>query len=346
MRRIPSQVPSAVSRLLQGQVISSPPTWYIPALSHPPPQLPPYQVKSRPRISNNPGVTGPGAGAGAKPGQFIDTAPIPAGELERRDRLRGYKQRKGRPLKVAYEEDRVRRQFFKDFPFEALRPVSMVEGGEIDVREKVAGEKWTSLEQRGLYPTVEDCIEFVINLRNTRDLSISEAYALATEEFVSLRGRHQLATLAAEMEGRHYGAEYKPDVFERAFNLEEKALESLRPLSASSSSSSASSSRVKYREQPRWQWSNTVPSSSIPGAAAGGGGGFSAGQNYVSKWKMPEPLRVGAEGKGDLLAAIPRAAAGEEEEKMTARQVLAEEEDDKLEDLEMLKAALGSSKSA
>lgn len=120
----------------------------------------------------------------------------------------------------------------------------------------------------------------------------------------------------------------------------------MRPLSASSSSSSASSSRVKYREQPRWQWSNTVPSSSIPGAAAGGGGGFSAGQNYVSKWKMPEPLRVGAEGKGDLLAAIPRAAAGEEEEKMTARQVLAEEEDDKLEDLEMLKAALGSSKSA
>lgn len=61
---------------------------------------------------------------------------------------------------------------------------------------------------------------------------------------------------------------------------------------------------------------------------------------------MPEPLRVGAEGKGDLLAAIPRAAAGEEEEKLTAQEVLAEEEDDKLEDLEMLKAALGSSKSA
>lgn len=32
----------------------------------------------------------------------------------------------------------------------------MVEGGEIDVREKVAGEEWTSLEQRGLYPTVEE----------------------------------------------------------------------------------------------------------------------------------------------------------------------------------------------
>lgn len=57
----------------------------------------------------------------------------------------------------------------------------------------------------------------MINLKNTRDVSISEAYALATEEFVSLRGRHQLATLAAEIEARHYGAEFKPDVFVRVF---------------------------------------------------------------------------------------------------------------------------------
>lgn len=146
MRKIPSQVPSAVSRLLQGQVISTPPTWFQPVLSHPPPQLPPYQVKSRPRASD-PGI---------KSSDFIDTVPIRAGELERRDKLRGYKQRKGRPLEIAYEEDRVRRQFFKDFPFEALRPVSMVEGREIDVRRKVLGEAWVRLEQRGLYPTVEE----------------------------------------------------------------------------------------------------------------------------------------------------------------------------------------------
>lgn len=147
MRKIPSQVPSAVSRLLQGQVISSPPTWFQPVLSHPPPQLPPYQVKSRPRASER----------GIKSSDdFFDTVPIRAGELERRDKLRGYKQRKGRPLEIAYEEDRVRRQFFKDFPFEALRPVSMVEGREIDVREKVLGEGWVRLEQRGLYPTVEE----------------------------------------------------------------------------------------------------------------------------------------------------------------------------------------------
>lgn len=62
---------------------------------------------------------------------------------------------------------------------------------------------------------MNSCIEFVINLKNTRNVSISEAYALATEEFVSLRGRHQLATSAAEIEARHYGAEFKHDVFVR-----------------------------------------------------------------------------------------------------------------------------------
>ncbi|KAE8538751.1 hypothetical protein D1P53_005114 [Cryptococcus gattii VGV] len=334
MRKIPSQVPSAVSRLLQGQVISSPPTWFQPVLSHPPPQLPPYQVKSRPRP--RPRASDAGTAGGAAGGEFFDTVPIRAGELERRDKLRGYKQRKGRPLEIAYEEDQVRRQFFKDFPFEALRPVSMVEGREVEIGGgKVGGGEWVRLEQRGLYPTVEDCIEFVINLKNTRDVSISEAYALATEEFVSLRGRHQLATLAAEIEARHYGAEFKPDVFERAFNLEEKALETLQPSSSSSSSSTSTStlsSRVKYREQPRWQWSNTVPPSSLPPTI----GGFSAGQEYMSKWKMPEPLR-GVSGGGDLLSAIPvPTKAGEE---------LAEE-DAKLEDLEILKAALGSSQSS
>lgn len=61
----------------------------------------------------------------------------------------------------------------------------------------------------------------------------------------------------------------------------------------------------------------------------------------MSKWKMPEPLRVGS-GNGDLLGVIPR---GEE----AATEATVEgmvEEDAKLEDLEILKAALGSSKSS
>ncbi|KAK8858550.1 hypothetical protein IAR55_002779 [Kwoniella newhampshirensis] len=315
MRRIPSQVPSAVSRLLQASVLPTPPTWYIPVLSHPPPQLPPHQIVQRPR-ANDPSL---------RPGQFTDVAPVPQSELERRDRIRRYKQRKNRPLKVSYEEDRVRRQFFKDFAFEALRPVSLVEGGEIDQSVRVDGEEWTSLEQRGAYPTVEDCISFVTNLRKTRQVPLSEAYAIATKEFVALRARHELATLAAEMEARHYGAEFKPDAFEREFNLEEKSLETLIPADTRTSEST----NIKYRKQPRYKWSNTVSPSSIPS------GGFSGGQDYVEKWRMPQPVQVeGQQTAGDLLSAIPPPGAAEIETI----------EDEGERDLAFLQSVLGKSR--
>lgn len=57
--------------------------------------------------------------------------------------------------KIIYEEDRIRRQFFKDFPFEALRPTSLVEGFDIQPEHDLVGETWTVLSQRGAYPTVE-----------------------------------------------------------------------------------------------------------------------------------------------------------------------------------------------
>ncbi|WVQ73154.1 hypothetical protein IAR50_002718 [Cryptococcus sp. DSM 104548] len=321
MRRIPSQVPSTVSRLLQGQVLQSPPTWYTPALSHPPPQLPPYQVKQRARP--------PLPSSSSRPtGEFYDTAPVPAGELERRDKLRGYKQRKTKPAKVYYEQDNVRRQFFKDFPYEALRPVTLVEGQEIDMRAKVEGAQWERLEQRGEYPTVEDCVEFVVNLKNSRGLPITEAYEQATEEFVQLRARHQLATVGAELEARHYGAGFKRDAFERHFDLEEKSLDSLAPKSRSPTATSTSS-RVKHRAQPRYQWSNTPTPSSLPSDA------FAGGEAYVGRWRIPEPVRVeGVRKEGDLVSAI---GAG-------ARQVEEVEGAAQSDELDFLKAALNSAK--
>jgi small subunit ribosomal protein S23 len=66
------------------------------------------------------------------------------------------KEPKPRPKEIVYQEDRIRRQFFKDFPFEALRPVSLVEGTHVGEGSGVTGSEWTSLEQRGAYPTVEE----------------------------------------------------------------------------------------------------------------------------------------------------------------------------------------------
>jgi small subunit ribosomal protein S23 len=55
-----------------------------------------------------------------------------------------------------YEQDRIRRQFFRDFPYEALRPTSLVEGREVGGESLVDGKEWNKLSQRGNYPTVEE----------------------------------------------------------------------------------------------------------------------------------------------------------------------------------------------
>lgn len=130
MRKLPSQVPDAVSRLLQSTLIVTPPVWYQPVLTNPPPVLP--SRRSRPRPS-------------------LDQSSSRSEPLPRRAKGPAY-----RPREIVYEEDRVRRQFFRDFPFEAMRPASLVEGREVRALNEVEGPSWTSLEQRGSYPSVEE----------------------------------------------------------------------------------------------------------------------------------------------------------------------------------------------
>lgn len=57
---------------------------------------------------------------------------------------------------IRYREDQIRRQFFTDFPFEAFRPVTMVELRGVQEEHAIRGSAWTSLGQRGAYPTVEE----------------------------------------------------------------------------------------------------------------------------------------------------------------------------------------------
>lgn len=136
MRKIAGQVSDAVSRMLQAGHIKSPPAWYLAVLSNPPPQLGPRQNRLKNRLT-------------------------PTGELSNED-MRilpgqgGMKAPRLRAGEVRYREDEIRRVFFKDFPFEAMRPTSLVELREIEEEHPVQGDRWTSLEQRGAYPTVEE----------------------------------------------------------------------------------------------------------------------------------------------------------------------------------------------
>lgn len=56
---------------------------------------------------------------------------------------------------IEYAADRIRRQFFRDHPFEALRPRTLVEREKIRDLHPVAGKQWTRLRQHGRNPSPE-----------------------------------------------------------------------------------------------------------------------------------------------------------------------------------------------
>ncbi|KAJ6621118.1 mitochondrial ribosomal protein S25-domain-containing protein [Mycena sp. CBHHK59/15] len=111
---------------------------------------------------------------------------------------------KTRPLPIHYIEDDIRRQFFADHPFEAFRPTTLVEKGDIQMHE-VNGARWTRLRQRGRNPTPEDAIQFALNLHQHHHVPLSQAYARAIAQFRSLRSEHHIATTFAVMEAEFLG---------------------------------------------------------------------------------------------------------------------------------------------
>jgi small subunit ribosomal protein S23 len=72
------------------------------------------------------------------------------------------------PARIRYVVDPVRKQFYRDFPFEAFRPATLVEGREIEVDRGIEGAEWRSLEQRGAYPTPERLVWVVGTVRLSR----------------------------------------------------------------------------------------------------------------------------------------------------------------------------------
>lgn len=125
VRRVASQVHQQVSRLMRANYIRREPAWYKAVLENPPPTLPPKAPPSRTAYDVKPSKGKP-------------------------------KPHTTRPSNIYYVEDDIRRQFFKDHPFEAFRPATLIESDKIEAAHPVTGEKWTRLRQRGRNPTSEE----------------------------------------------------------------------------------------------------------------------------------------------------------------------------------------------
>jgi small subunit ribosomal protein S23 len=140
VRKLAPQVPQAVARLLRAQTIPEP-VWYKPVMSNPPSPLPPRQLVNRQSARDLPS----------------NTIPTGSADHSRTRKLKHAKTPKLRIQPIVYEQrDQIRKRFLEDFPFEALRPVSLVEGRELSLGGKVEGAEWTELRQRGENPTVEE----------------------------------------------------------------------------------------------------------------------------------------------------------------------------------------------
>ncbi|TFK36898.1 mitochondrial ribosomal protein S25-domain-containing protein [Crucibulum laeve] len=197
VRRIASQVHQQVSRLIRAQYLKREPTWFQAVLDHPPLPLPP---KAPP------------------PRTAYDQKPDASGEA------RKLKKYSTRPLPIYYLEDDIRRQFFRDHPFEAFRPTTLVEGAAIEDPHLLTGPEWTRLSQRGKNPSSETAIQFALNLYQHNGVSLSAAYATAVAQFRALRAERHIATVFAITEAQALGTRFMDTEIEHAFEKEKRSL--------------------------------------------------------------------------------------------------------------------------
>jgi small subunit ribosomal protein S23 len=134
VRRIASQVHKQVARLMRADYLKQEPVWFKAVLEYPPLPLPPKAPPSR---------------------TSYDLPPEKRSSTTHKPRIP-----KSRPLPIQYIEDEVRRQFFRDHPFEAFRPTTLVENAGVEDTHIIRGQEWTRLRQRGRNPSPEEYVSF------------------------------------------------------------------------------------------------------------------------------------------------------------------------------------------
>lgn len=138
VRRVATQVHKQVARLARTGYINKEPLWYKAVLEHPPLPLPPRSPTNRLPRTGAP---------------FDLPSDASTSEFSRLT-----KPPKAKAQPIVYVEDQVRRQFFRDHPFEAFRERSLVEAGAVEDEHPIRGEAWTRLSQRGRNPRPEEYV--------------------------------------------------------------------------------------------------------------------------------------------------------------------------------------------
>ncbi|CAO1629834.1 unnamed protein product [Parajaminaea phylloscopi] len=210
-RRLAVQVPQTISRLLKSGAIATPPASFQALLAHPPVQVPPRAPYPRSQDDLPEGHRRPALAA----------ADLSVPGTRRRDPNNSKKKIRIRtpslkPKPIVYLEDRVRRQFFLDHPWEGLRPRTIVEQEKTAAPEEVPAEV-SELSWWSTNPQPEDVIAFSVHLHKHHQLSLAQAYHHALAQYHGLRAEHETASRYAVLEAQAYGASFAPAGSETLF---------------------------------------------------------------------------------------------------------------------------------
>ncbi|KAF8330429.1 uncharacterized protein EI90DRAFT_3280971 [Cantharellus anzutake] len=272
-RQFACQVHLATSRLLKAGVLQQPPVWYNAVVSYPPIPLPPRDAPCRPVFWL------PEEDNKTQGHKIPFDLPVKAFTPKAQEKARqAIKTPPPRIQSIEYTEDRIRSQFFRDHPFEALRPRTLIEQGSLRTEHLVQGLEWTRLSQHGRAPHLRT-IKFATCLHDYHKKSITEAYQTAVSQFRALRAEHHMATLFARNEAVFYGARFRPDQSTRAYILENKALGTWTRTSDASANAGRQRRTLKGKYFPVWMGRMGVTDY------------WSRGVGYTRRWMkgMPPP---------------------------------------------------------
>ncbi|KAI9674369.1 MAG: mitochondrial ribosomal small subunit component [Trizodia sp. TS-e1964] len=126
------------------------------------------------------------------------------------------------PQRIDYLEDRLRKQFFSDHPWELARPRVILEDDGKDSQRY----DWSKVKEPGRKVDGESVIQrqlWLIN--NVPDITIPHAYDQARREFYALRYAEDVERRVAKEEAESTGAYFGKSVQEIGMGLEDKSYE-------------------------------------------------------------------------------------------------------------------------
>ncbi|BDD56413.1 mitochondrial ribosomal small subunit component [Monascus purpureus] len=126
------------------------------------------------------------------------------------------------PVEIKYEEDQLRKEFFRDHPWELARPRVLVESTGKDFERY----DWSRIQQPGKRLDGESVVQRQLwLLNNIPDMNKSTAYDIARREFYRLRLQEDIERRVAAEEAEATGAVFGPSLLEVGMELENKEFE-------------------------------------------------------------------------------------------------------------------------